>query len=106
MICKEEKSEDVMQRQENHDIPRQEMNEANEGNKKKKERNASRNTKTEYDEKEEEVLKGTSEHMFTPTRQRSQQLAEAITMKNNRDTKVADYEELNTSPIKYLGNNW
>lgn len=81
------------------------MNEGKEGNK-KKERNASRNTKTEYDEREEEVLNGTSEYMFTPTKRRSQQLAEAITMKNTQDTKVADYEELNTSPIKYLGNNW
>ena len=78
------------------------MNEGKEGNE-KKERNASRNTKTEYDEREEEVLKGTSEHMFTPKKRRSQQLAEAIRMRNNRDTKVSDYEELDKNAIKYLG---
>ena len=62
--------------------------------------------KTEYNGKEEEVLNGTSgEHMSTPTRQSSQRrVAEAITMKNNQDTKATDYEELDTSLIKYLGN--
>ena len=44
---------------EKDDIPKQEMNEAKEGNK-KKERNASRNIKIENDGKEEEVLNGTS----------------------------------------------
>ena len=61
-----------MRGQEKDDIPRQDMNEAMEGNE-KKERNASRNMKTEYDGKEEEVSNGTSgEHMSTPTRRRSQ----------------------------------
>ena len=68
--CEEKKSEDDMRGQEKDDIPRQVMNEAMEGNE-KKERNASRNMKTEYDGKEEEVLNGMSgEHMSTPTRRR------------------------------------
>jgi hypothetical protein len=44
------------------------------------------------------------QHMSTPTRRRSQRLAEAIRMRNKRDTNVTDYEELDTSLINYLGN--
>jgi hypothetical protein len=98
-----EKSENDMRGVEKDGIPKQEMNEAKEGNE-KMERNASRNMKTENDGKEEVVLNGRSEHMSTPTRRRSQRVAEAITIRNNRGTKVTDYEELDTSLMKYRGN--
>jgi hypothetical protein len=58
---------------------------------------------TEEDVKEEDVSNGTSDHTSTPKKRRSQQLAEAIRMRNTQDTKVADYEELDKNAIKYLG---
>jgi hypothetical protein len=59
---------------------------------------------SENDGKKEDVANGTSGHMSTPRKRRSQRVEEAIRMRNNRDTKVTDYEELDMSLIKYLGN--
>ena len=92
------KSENELRGVKKENMERQELNEGKEIMEKRK-----RKMESENDGKEEDVSNGTSGHMSTPTRRWSQRIAEAITMRNNRDSKVTYYEELDTSLIKYLG---
>ena len=81
-------------------MPTQEINDVNE----KKGTNASRSMKTESNGKQEAVSNKRLANLSTRTRRTSQRIADAISTKNNRDTKVMDYEELDINAIKYIGN--
>ena len=83
-----------------HNMPTQEINDANE----KKGTNASRSMKTDSNGKQEAESNKRLANLSTRTRRTSQRIADAISMKNNRDTKVMDYEELDINAIKYIGN--
>ena len=92
------KSENELKGVKKENMERQEMNEGKEIKEKRK-----RKMESENNGKEKDVSNGTSGHMSTHTRRRSQRIAEAITTRNNRDSKVTYYKELDTSLIKYLG---
>ena len=92
------KSENELKGVKKENMERQEMNEG-----KETKENRKRKMESENDGKEKDVSNGTSGHRSKHTRRRSQRIAEAITMRNNRDSKVTYYKELDTSLIKYLG---